>query len=145
MGIPELMESLGLKLTKTRGETETVYEDEVSRVEVEKHKDAEEPVVVDTAATEKVEEPKELVVVDTKEVEEPVVVDTKEVEDPVVVDTADNEEVKEPVVVDTEKVEDPLVVDNAGNDVEEAVEVDTAYPENEGNVLVDSDSEYFYG
>merc|ERR1712218_576385 len=120
--------------TKTKGETETVYEDEVSRVEVEKHKDAEEPVVVDTAATEKVEEPKELVVVDTKVVE-----------DPVVVDTADNEEVKKPVVVDTEKVEDPLVVDNAGNDVEEAVEVDTAYPENEGNVLVDSDSEYFYG
>jgi len=156
LGIPELMESLGLKLTKTKGETETVYEDEVSRVEVEKHKDAEEPVVVDTAATEKVEEPKELVVVDTKEVEESVVVDAKEVEDPVVVDTkvdedpvvvdtADNEEVKEPVVVDTEKVEDPLVVDNAGNDVEEAVEVDPAYPENEGNVLVDSDSEYFYG
>ena len=156
LGIPELMESLGLKLTKTRGETETVYEDEVSRVEVEKHKDSEEPVVVDTAATEKVEGPEEPVVVDTKEVEEPVVVDTNEVEEPVVVDTklvedlvvvdtADNEEVKEPVVVDTEKVEDPLVVDNVGNDVEEAIEMETAYPGNEGNVLVDSDSEYFYG
>ena len=145
LGIPELMESLGLKLTKTKGETETVYEDEVSRVEVEKHKDSEEPVVVDTAATEKVEGPEEPVVVDTKEVEEPVVVDTKLVEDLVVVDTADNEEVKEPVVVDTEKVEDPLVVDNVGNDVEEAIEMETAYPGNEGNVLVDSDSEYFYG
>ena len=38
-GIPELLESLGFKLKKT--ETETVYEDEVSRVEVEKQEEVE--------------------------------------------------------------------------------------------------------
>merc|ERR1712150_188727 len=53
-GIPELLESLGFKLKKT--ETETVYEDEVSRVEVEKQEEVEEPVVVDTANSEVVEE-----------------------------------------------------------------------------------------
>merc|ERR1711913_217866 len=106
-GVSELMESLGFKLRKTETETETVYEDEVSRVEV-KQEEAEEPVVVDTA--------------DTKELEEPLVVDTadtKELEEPVVVDTADTKELEEPVVVDiadTEKVEE----------VEEAVEATTA-------------------
>merc|ERR1711913_187311 len=79
-GVSELMESLGFKLRKTETETETVYEDEVSRVEVKQ----EEAVVVDTA--------------DTKELEEPVVVDTadtKELEEPVVVDIADTEKVEE--------------------------------------------------
>jgi len=74
-GISELMESLGFKLRKNETEMETVYEDDVSRVEV-KQEEVEEPVVVDTA-------------------------DTEEVEEPVVVDTADTEEVKEDVEVAT--------------------------------------------
>merc|ERR1711990_1338828 len=108
-GVSELMESLGFKLRKTETETETVYEDEVSRVEV-KQEEAEEPVVVDTADTEKVDEP---VVVDTA--------DTEEVEEPVVVDTADTKELEEPVVVDTatEELEEPVVVDTATEKVEE--------------------------
>merc|ERR1711981_1364484 len=72
--IPELMESLGFKLRKN--ETETVYEDEVSRVEVKQQEEVEEPVVVDTADTEKVEEPVVVETADTEKVEEPVVVET---------------------------------------------------------------------
>merc|ERR1711990_973721 len=128
-GVSELMESLGFKLRKTETETETVYEDEVSRVEV-KQEEAEEPVVVDTADTEKVEEP---VVVDTatEELEEPVVVDTatEKVEEPVVVDTADTKELEEPVVVETaaEELEEPVVVDTADTkELEEPVVVDIA-------------------
>ena len=45
-GVPELMSAIGFKLTKA----ETVYEDDVSRVESLESKDTEEPVVVDTAA-----------------------------------------------------------------------------------------------
>jgi len=153
--IPELMESLGFKLGKPEKETETVYEDEVSRVEV-KHEEekVEEPVVVDTA--EKVEEAvvvdtadkvEEAVVVDTSDkVEEPVVVDTSDkMEEPVVVDTSDeveeavvvdtSDKVEEPVVVDDpldiEKVDEPVMVETADTEeveeVEEAVEVATAY------------------
>ena len=54
-GIPVLIESLGFKLRKNETEMETVYEDEVSRVEVNQE-EVEEPVVVDTADTEEVEE-----------------------------------------------------------------------------------------
>jgi len=46
LGIPELMSAIGFKLTKT----ETVYEDDVSRVESLDSEETEEPVVVDTAA-----------------------------------------------------------------------------------------------
>ena len=52
-GIQELMQSLGFK--QMEPETETVYEDDVSRVEVEKKDEVEEPVVVDTADTKEVE------------------------------------------------------------------------------------------
>ena len=77
-GISELISSLGFNLVKTKNETETVYEDEVSRVEVEKQGEVEEPVVVDTAITNEVEE---AVLVDTAVTEEPLVetADTKEV------------------------------------------------------------------
>jgi len=74
-GIPELMESLGFKLRKNETEMETVYEDEVSRVEV-KQEEVEEPVVVDTADTEEVEEPVVVHTADTEEVEESVEVST---------------------------------------------------------------------
>ena len=46
LGIPELMSTIGFKLTKTG----TVYEDDVSRVEDLESEETEEPVVVDTAA-----------------------------------------------------------------------------------------------
>ena len=46
LGVPELMSAIGFKLTKA----ETVYEDDVSRLESLESKDTEEPVVVDTAA-----------------------------------------------------------------------------------------------
>merc|ERR1711937_473016 len=52
-GIQELMQSLGFK--QMEPETETVYEDDVSRVEVEKKDEVEEPVVVDPADTKEVE------------------------------------------------------------------------------------------
>ena len=89
-GISELITSLGFNLVKTKNETETVYEDEVSRVEVEKQEEVEEPVVVDTAT----KEVEEAVLVDTatKEVEEAVLVDTAVTEEPVV-DTANTKEV----------------------------------------------------
>ena len=61
-GIPELMKSLRFKLRET--ETETVYEDEVSRVEV-KQEEVEEPVVVDTADAANTEEAEEVVEVGT--------------------------------------------------------------------------------
>merc|ERR1712036_151910 len=57
-GIPELMKSLGFKLR------ETVYEDEVSRVEV-KQEEVEEPVVVDTADAADTEEAEEVLEVAT--------------------------------------------------------------------------------
>jgi len=147
-GIPELMQSLGFKQMKT--ETETVYEDEVSRVEVEKQDEGEEPVVVDTAdIKEVIKDIKEVIKVikDIKEVGQPdveklVEVDTEKVEEPVEVDT---EEVEKPVEVenlvelDTKELEKPVVVDTADTEeVEEAVEVDTAYSENVGE---DTDSE----
>jgi len=130
-GIPELMQSLGFKQMKT--ETETVYEDEVSRVEVEKQDEGEEPVVVDTADIKEVGQPEveKLVELDTEKVEEPVEVDTEEVEKPV--------EVENLVELDTKELEKPVVVDTADTEeVEEAVEVDTAYSENVGE---DTDSE----
>merc|ERR1712193_348019 len=67
-GIQELMQSLGFK--QMEPETETVYEDDVSRVEVEKKDEVEEPVVVDTADMK----------AETEEVEKPTVVETEEVE-----------------------------------------------------------------
>jgi len=63
-GIPELMKSLGFKLRETETETETVYEDEVSRVEV-KQEEVEEPVVVDTADAADTEEAEEVLEVAT--------------------------------------------------------------------------------
>merc|ERR1711990_95658 len=130
-GIPELMQSLGFKQMKT--ETETVYEDEVSRVEVEKQDEVEEPVVVDTADIKEVGQPEveKLVELDTKKVETPIVVDTEEVEKPV--------EVEKLVELDTKEVEKPVEVGTADTEeVEEAVEVDIAYSE---NVAEDTDSE----